>query len=170
MGHGRGVKHKLKLNVNGWMDVIFIAIHDLGWMDVIFIAIHDLINRSVLIQRQRLIISQLFVTDNIVIVVDQTNLHTQQYGVKFLLCTIFEMELDRLCTGAPISFSTRLSTDPSTGPMRSPFSTNQTQNVAVFSTYFFVSHTGITNNSSAHTDSVRFYCFWFNRPNTAKWL
>ena len=63
MGHGRGVKHKLKLNVNGWMDVIFIAIH-------------DLINRSVLIQRQRLIISQLFGTDNIVMFVDQTNLHT----------------------------------------------------------------------------------------------
>ena len=35
---------------------------------------------------------------------------------------------------------------------------------------FFVSRAGITNNGLAHTDSVRFCRFGFNRPNTAKWL
>ena len=49
------------------------------------------------------------------------------------------------------------------------FNQSETRNVAIFSADFFVSHAGITNNGSAHTDSVRFCRFGFNRP-TAKWL
>ena len=59
--------------------------------------------------------------------------------------------------------------DPSTEPTRSPISTNQTREMLLFLAQFFGSHAGITNNGSAHTDSVWFCCFWFNRP-TVKWL
>ena len=59
--------------------------------------------------------------------------------------------------------------DPSTGPMWLPISTNQRCEMLLFLAQIFVSHTGITNNSSAHTDSAWFCCFWFNHP-TAKWL
>ena len=60
--------------------------------------------------------------------------------------------------------------DPSTCPTRSLISTNQRREMLLFlSRIFFVSHAGITNNGLAHTDSVRFCRFWFNRP-TAKWL
>ena len=53
---------------------------------------------------------------------------------------------------------------------RSPISTNQRREMLQFLARIFVSHAGITNNGSAHTDSERFCRFWFNRPNTAKWL
>ena len=44
---------------------------------------------------------------------------------------------------------------------------SETRNVSIFSANFFlVSHAG---NGSAHTDSVRFCHFGFNRPNTAEW-
>ena len=59
--------------------------------------------------------------------------------------------------------------DPSTEPTRSPISTNQRREMLLFLARIFGSHAGITNNGSAHTDSVRFCRFWFNRP-TAKWL
>ena len=60
--------------------------------------------------------------------------------------------------------------DPPTGPMRSPISANQRPEMLLFLARIFVSHAGITNNGSAHTDSVRFCPFGFNRHNTAKWL
>ena len=54
------------------------------------------------------------------------------------------------------------------------FNQSETRNVAIFSADFVVfvvvSHACITNNGSAHTDSVRFCRFGFNRHNTAKWL
>ena len=59
--------------------------------------------------------------------------------------------------------------DPSTHPTQSPISTNQRYEMLLFLAQIFVSHTGITN-SLAHSDSVWFCRFWFNRPNTAKWL
>ena len=54
--------------------------------------------------------------------------------------------------------------DPSTGPTRSPISTNQRREMLLYLAQIFVSHPGITKNGSAHTDSVRFCRFWFNRP------
>ena len=60
--------------------------------------------------------------------------------------------------------------NPSTGPTRSQISTNHRREMLLFLAQVFVSHAGITNNGSAHTDSVRFCHFWFNRPNTAKCL
>ena len=39
----------------------------------------------------------------------------------------------------------------------------------LFLAQIFGSHAGITNNGSAHTDSMWFCRFWFNRP-TAKWF
>ena len=59
--------------------------------------------------------------------------------------------------------------DPSTQPTRSPISTNQRCEMLLFLAQIFVSHAGITKNDSAHTDSVRFCRFWFNR-STVKWL
>ena len=53
--------------------------------------------------------------------------------------------------------------DPSTGPTQSPISTSQRHEMLLFLTQIFVSHAGITNNGLAHTDSVRFCHFWFNR-------
>ena len=66
--------------------------------------------------------------------------------------------------------TTFTSMDPSTCPMRSPMSINQRREMLLFLAQIFVSHAGITNNGLAHTDSVLFCHFWFNRPNTAKWL
>ena len=59
--------------------------------------------------------------------------------------------------------------DPSTEPTRSPISTNQRREMLLFLARIFGSHAGITNNGSAHTDSVRFCRFWFSRPRV-KWL
>ena len=53
--------------------------------------------------------------------------------------------------------------DPSTGPTRSPISTNQRREMLIFLARIFVSHAGITNNGSAHTDTVKFCRFGFNR-------
>ena len=63
----------------------------------------------------------------------------------------------------------RVNIDPSTEPTRSPISTNQRREMLLFLARIFGSRAGITNNGSAHTDSVQFCRFWFNRP-TAKWL
>ena len=46
--------------------------------------------------------------------------------------------------------------DPSTGPTRSPISTNLGREMLLFLARVFVSHAGITNNGSAHTDSLSF--------------
>ena len=47
---------------------------------------------------------------------------------------------------------------------------NQRREKLLFLVRIFVPHAGITNNGSAHTGSVRFCRFWFNSPNTSKWL
>ena len=50
--------------------------------------------------------------------------------------------------------------DPSSGPTRSPISTNQRREMLLFLARIFGSQAGITNNGSAHTDSMRFCRFW----------
>ena len=61
--------------------------------------------------------------------------------------------------------------DPSTRPAtRSPISTNERREMLLFLARSFVPHAGITNNGSAHTDSVRFCRFGFSLANTAKWF
>ena len=56
--------------------------------------------------------------------------------------------------------------DPSSRDTRSPISTNQRRGILLFLARILF-HTLVTQ--AAHTDSVQFCCFWFNRPSTAKW-
>ena len=49
--------------------------------------------------------------------------------------------------------------DPSTGPTRSPISTNQRREMLLYLAQIFVSHPGITNNGSAHTTQWGFVVF-----------
>jgi len=62
--------------------------------------------------------------------------------------------------------------EPSTDPTRYAISTNHRREMLLFLARILVSHAGIPNNGSAHTDSLRFCRFWLNHPipNTAKWL
>ena len=88
-----------------------------------------------------------------------------------ILQTYLRIRAQELCEQGSrpwLSFPMELSTDP----RWSPISTNRRREMLLFLARILVSHAGIPNNGSAHTDSLRFCRFWFNRPipNTAKWL
>ena len=59
--------------------------------------------------------------------------------------------------------------DPSTGPTRSPISTNQRREMLLFLARIFGSHAGITKPARHTLTQCGFVGLWFNRP-TAKWL